>query len=164
MHTTGWRIEIDACYPMARMIEAEHATQWVKDRKTISVRQILICWFPTLFVLLRFETRTFRNMGRFAEWMYHHLGHNEMWDILSRDVWTFRTFHFVTYSHIMFSSCGNLYICIPNVYTLFYANTSLRTEVIRVTSPFLYPRIIHTYGTYSTYNWVLKCLVWRKAS
>jgi hypothetical protein len=28
-------------------------------------------------------------MGRFVLWMYHHLGHNDIWNVLSHDVLTF---------------------------------------------------------------------------
>jgi hypothetical protein len=42
-------------------------------------------------------------MGRFVLWMYHHLGHNDIWDVLSHDVLTFRS---GTSQRVMFPAMG----------------------------------------------------------
>ncbi len=41
-------------------------------------------------------------MGRFAQWMYHHTGYKDLWDVLSCDISTFKTFRSGTYRHVMF--------------------------------------------------------------
>ncbi len=48
--------------------------------------------------------------------VYHHMGHNDTGDVLSRDVSNFSTFRAGTYRHIMFQAVG------PYVAALLYAN------------------------------------------
>ncbi len=48
--------------------------------------------------------------------VYHHMGHNDTGDVLSRDVSTFSTFRCGTYQHFMFQAVG------PYVAALLYAN------------------------------------------
>jgi hypothetical protein len=74
-----------ACYPMSQMIETDSLHPYPIYPNNF-LKADFNSVFPTLFFALCFETRMFlkedfRNMGRFVPQMYHHLGHNEIWDV-----------------------------------------------------------------------------------
>ncbi len=75
---------------------------------TIFLRQILVFWYSQHFSLPYilwqgcFEMRTLQNVGHFLQWMYHHVGYNDKWNIVS----TFRTFCSGPYPHLIFRTVG----------------------------------------------------------
>ncbi len=66
-----------------------------------------------------------QNVWRFVQWMHHCVVHNDIWDVLSIDVSTLRTFHSETYCHVMFRAAG------PCVAASLWGDLSERTSLFR---------------------------------
>jgi hypothetical protein len=76
----------------------------LRKKKKICLLAVTILFLFTFFNLIL-------DAPRIVQWMYHHGGHNDMWNVLSCDVLCFHIWVFLRWdiSSSYISSCGTLY-------------------------------------------------------